>query len=310
MVLTSGQYEIFKAASKRFLEEEKVGFVKTGAAMATVFGLDRSSQDAQRAAIWTIRRIKRTKPSTNCEVEGFWMAICEVAGICICKKVFESGRICDSCAKNIRGTRRFCIQCLDDKFDNGIDLCSECSEETPSSLQGLNFTHKRSHFLVETTRRIHDGSMGWIVWATNSTVERVGERSRAAQASPSGMDGLLQPDRDVSKSQSEPARFHCCYCEKPLVRPFWACIECEKDTYVCMDCDAKGSCLANCGTLCVESRLYHASQTKSRPQRQDSLLPQPPEGQEPAPDSTKYGHLETPFEHIDPGPRHTVLLQP
>ena len=47
MVLTSGQYEIFKAVSKRFLEEEKVGFVETEAAMATVFGLDRSSQDAR-----------------------------------------------------------------------------------------------------------------------------------------------------------------------------------------------------------------------------------------------------------------------
>jgi hypothetical protein len=49
MVLTSGQYDIFKAVRKHFLDEEKVGFVETEAAMVTVFGLDRSSQDAQ---IW------------------------------------------------------------------------------------------------------------------------------------------------------------------------------------------------------------------------------------------------------------------
>ncbi|KAJ7512918.1 hypothetical protein B0H11DRAFT_1898177 [Mycena galericulata] len=49
MVLTSEQYEIFKTASARFLVEAEFGFPQTEAAMSTVFGLDRSSMEAQ---IW------------------------------------------------------------------------------------------------------------------------------------------------------------------------------------------------------------------------------------------------------------------
>ncbi|KAJ7435663.1 hypothetical protein B0H11DRAFT_2366713 [Mycena galericulata] len=43
------EYEIFKTASARFLVEAEFGFPQTEAAMSTVFGLDRSSTEAQ---IW------------------------------------------------------------------------------------------------------------------------------------------------------------------------------------------------------------------------------------------------------------------
>ncbi|KAJ7711438.1 hypothetical protein B0H16DRAFT_1703476 [Mycena metata] len=49
MVLTSEQYDVFKTTHQRFLAEKNFGFVQTEAAMATVFGLNRSSKDAQ---IW------------------------------------------------------------------------------------------------------------------------------------------------------------------------------------------------------------------------------------------------------------------
>jgi hypothetical protein len=51
MVLNSERYEILKTASKCFLEEEKFGFVETDPTMDAVFGLDRSSRDAQ---IWKV----------------------------------------------------------------------------------------------------------------------------------------------------------------------------------------------------------------------------------------------------------------
>lgn len=139
-----------------------------------------------------------------------------------------SDRICDSCGKYIRGTRRFCFHCLDDKYSNGIDLCSECSEATPSSIQGLSFIHQSSHLLIKTTRRIHDGGLGWTIWTAKVTADRVVEQFLTAQAPPPRMEGLPQPESDAATSDSEDQeqQFCCCYCERPLSRPFWACIEC------------------------------------------------------------------------------------
>ncbi|KAJ6566117.1 hypothetical protein B0H19DRAFT_1232478 [Mycena capillaripes] len=169
------------------------------------------------------------------------------------QQLVDHGRRCDFCHQSIRGIRCFCIQCIDDKYDDGIDLCSECRDQTPV-VHRLGFTHTSFHSPVKTTRRIHDGDLARIIPKTKVVAEQVKERSKATQAPPLRIDGPPQPSSYAiaSKSQVEQQQFHCCYCEKPISLPFWACVECVEDTYVCLDCDAKGSALADYGPFCLD----------------------------------------------------------
>ncbi|KAJ6620274.1 hypothetical protein B0H10DRAFT_2216066 [Mycena sp. CBHHK59/15] len=161
--------------------------------------------------------------------------------------------------QTIRGTRRFCIQCIDAFYHHGIDLCSECHEQTPVVSLAPPFTHTNSHTLVKTIRRIHDGDLARIVPQAKLVADQVKEHFRAAQAPTSRIDGPPQPSSYVnaSKPQVQHQQFRCCYCEKPLSLPFWACVECVADTYVCLDCDAKGSALGHCGPFCLDTTEFH-----------------------------------------------------
>jgi hypothetical protein len=117
---------------------------------------------------------------------------------------------------------------MDAFYDYGIDLCSECHEQTPVVSQVPPFTHTNSHTVVKTIRRIHDGDMARIIPQAKVVADQVKERFRAAQAPTSRIDGPPQPSSyvNVSKPHVQNQQFRCCYCEKPLSLPFWACIEC------------------------------------------------------------------------------------
>ncbi|KAJ7283321.1 hypothetical protein C8J57DRAFT_1292139 [Mycena rebaudengoi] len=173
-------------------------------------------------------------------------------------QLIAHGCICDVCRRSIRGTRRFCIQCIDAFYHQSIDLCSECHEQTPVVSVAPPFTHTNSHTLVKTIRRIHDGDLARIVPKAKLVVDQVKERFRAAQAPTSRIDGPPQPSSYVnaSKTPVQHQLFRCCYCEKSLSLPFWACVECVADTYICLDCDAKGSALGHCGPFCLDTTEF------------------------------------------------------
>ncbi|KAJ7433035.1 hypothetical protein B0H11DRAFT_1759383 [Mycena galericulata] len=169
------------------------------------------------------------------------------------QQLVDHGRICDVCRRRIRGTRRFCIQCIDAVYYNSIDLCSECHEQTPVvSLEPPFYTHTNSHILVKTIRRIHDGDVARIVPQAKHVADQVKEHFRASQAPTSRIDGPPQPSSYGNTSKPQ-VQHQCCYCEKVLSLPFWACVECAAGTYVCLDCDAKGSALGHCGPLCLDT---------------------------------------------------------
>ncbi|KAJ7659287.1 hypothetical protein DFH06DRAFT_439081 [Mycena polygramma] len=169
------------------------------------------------------------------------------------QQLVDHGRYCDGCSKTIRGSRYFCLQCMDEFYYNGIDLCSECHAQTRLVSLDQEFTHTNSHTLVKTIRRIHDGDLARIIPQAEVVADQVKERFKAAHAPTLRTDGPPQPSSYVNASQTQVQhqQFLCCYCEKPLSPPFWACVECVGDTYVCLECDWKGSALGNCGPFCL-----------------------------------------------------------
>ncbi|KAJ7744673.1 hypothetical protein B0H16DRAFT_1559793 [Mycena metata] len=162
---------------------------------------------------------------------------------------------CNVCSRNIYSTRRFCLQCLDTLHygRNQVDLCPDCREQTVVTARFG--THTKFHTLAKTTRRLHDGDLMPIATQAQRVADQVKERLKSARAPTSRTEGPPQPNAPKSQVQDQP--FRCCYCEKSLTLPFWACVECVSDTYVCLDCDAKGSALGNCGWQgCLDTTEY------------------------------------------------------
>ncbi|KAJ7230020.1 hypothetical protein GGX14DRAFT_581900 [Mycena pura] len=153
------------------------------------------------------------------------------------QQLVDPDRDCDSCGRSIRDTWLFCIQCMDDRFYDNIDLCPECVEQTP---RRNAFVHKRSHLLVKTYRRLHDGDLAWMVPEARVVAERVKKAFRKAHSLLSRIDGTPTAGRHTgkSKSKSKPPQI-CCCCGEPASPPCWVCIDCDKDTYICKSCDAK-----------------------------------------------------------------------
>ncbi|KAJ7221269.1 hypothetical protein GGX14DRAFT_669232, partial [Mycena pura] len=83
---------------------------------------------------------------------------------------FAFNRYCDSCHRSIRGTRLFCIQCMDNQYLVTIDLCFDCRERTP---RRKGFVHTRSHLLIKTSRPIHDGEIARMIPGAKGVAKRV-----------------------------------------------------------------------------------------------------------------------------------------
>ncbi|KAF8147003.1 hypothetical protein K438DRAFT_2091048 [Mycena galopus ATCC 62051] len=151
------------------------------------------------------------------------------------QQVVNHVRGCDSCNRDIWDTRLFCIQCMDEQGYYYIDLCADCHEKTP---QNYGFIHMRSHLLIKTFRRIHDAELAWIIQKAKVVAKRVKKRSKEAQAPPSRSEGTPQTNSHAAQPKSQ-VQLRCCACDMPVSHPFWVCIHCAEDTYVCLDCDAK-----------------------------------------------------------------------
>ncbi|KAF7350881.1 Protein kinase domain-containing protein [Mycena sanguinolenta] len=154
------------------------------------------------------------------------------------QQLVDHDRFCDSCNRAIWDTRLLCIQCMDDHYYEGVDLCFNCHEHTP---QFHGFTHLRPHPLVKTFRRIHDGELAWLIPEAKAVAKRVKKHSKDAQATPSRAAGAPQSKSHPTTSKSQIPQPRCCYCNEHVFHPFWVCVYCVPDTYICASCDAKGA---------------------------------------------------------------------
>ncbi|KAI0360921.1 hypothetical protein OH77DRAFT_1418971 [Trametes cingulata] len=121
---------------------------------------------------------------------------------------------CASCEKRTR-TRLTCLQCSG-KF--AVDFCEAASCRDASIPGEEGRMHLPSHDIVKIRRDFfYYRDMGKIL----RTVRRVHERLSGGS-----------PQEDQGK---KPAA--CVSCRSPVQRPYWYCIDCNSDTFVCEECD-------------------------------------------------------------------------
>ncbi|KAF8882716.1 hypothetical protein BD779DRAFT_913261 [Infundibulicybe gibba] len=138
---------------------------------------------------------------------------------------------CDACGREIIHTRTLCATCINADLSDNVDLCLNCIHQTPSRGK---FNHKISHILVQTDRVIHDYSLAWIIREANATVGRVKSNLRGLQE-PHQYDAVA----DAHGTSHTTSEMLCSCCGKAVTTPFWVCVECALDVYVCHDCNSK-----------------------------------------------------------------------
>ncbi|KAJ7162376.1 hypothetical protein C8R46DRAFT_904554 [Mycena filopes] len=149
------------------------------------------------------------------------------------QKVVAYARKCASCERRITDVRLFCIQCMDDRGCDCIDLCSECIDQT---VEKNTFVHVRAHLLVKTFRRIQDGDLAWTI----PEARRVAARAKKAFADATSLLTRLGDKKGAGHSKKRKAAVkYCVCCAKPVSPPCWLCVDCVDETYICVDCDTK-----------------------------------------------------------------------
>ncbi|KAF8477646.1 hypothetical protein DFH94DRAFT_671862 [Russula ochroleuca] len=149
---------------------------------------------------------------------------------------------CDSCGGCIGGPRLFCLDCTikTTEFYNTLDLCCTpkcvCARVTRQDLEGA---HEPSHRLVKARTNVLTRSHGRVHAAARDAFERVGETCRKIAEFSLHLEEKTGSDEQKTtiRDESLPA---CGKCKGRLSFPFWYCIFCEDDLYICDGCDAEG----------------------------------------------------------------------
>ncbi|CAK5271410.1 unnamed protein product [Mycena citricolor] len=149
------------------------------------------------------------------------------------RKVVDQYRICDVCKKDIRGPLLFCVQCIDNKFDECSDFCEVHTEK---SVQWETVTHRPSHVSVKTLSRIHHGDKSWVVPKARSVAARIKKLFKELDA-PESAKTVAEIGYGFNDAVAEKKRPKCVCCAKDVSLPVWVCLACDEDIFVCIECD-------------------------------------------------------------------------
>ncbi|TFK64971.1 hypothetical protein BDN72DRAFT_846149 [Pluteus cervinus] len=162
---------------------------------------------------------------------------------------------CDSCGRRITKSRLLCVTCMSEDLSDNIDLCLICIDKSPTK---RGFSHDPSHIMVKTEQTLHDFDFARIVETAKGMSDRIKGAFRSIESAMPpplvvpgvpGIQGLPGIGLRVAGSpmipglpmtmggedhKSQPV---CACCEKRAIPPCWVCLICNKDTYICFDCD-------------------------------------------------------------------------
>ncbi|KAF8516788.1 hypothetical protein JB92DRAFT_2909192 [Gautieria morchelliformis] len=126
------------------------------------------------------------------------------------------GRGCDGCGGNIGGSRIQCMVCQAKDTWNSIDLCDapECVAAEVVR-DDLKRPHLPTHDFIKVRRVVHLGQVGQLEQMAKSALER-------------------------ARQLIEEEERRCIGCDASLTQPCWYCVQCEDESFICNECDAKG----------------------------------------------------------------------
>ncbi|CAK5270944.1 unnamed protein product [Mycena citricolor] len=149
------------------------------------------------------------------------------------RKVVKQERDCDMCHKSITGPLLFCVQCIDNRFNDGADFCEAHMDQ---SAEWKGVSHVPSHVSVKTLSRIHHGDKAWIVPEARTVAARIKKQFKGLDA-PESAKTMAETGYAFKDAVTEKKRPKCVCCAKEVSLPVWVCVMCVQDIFVCVECD-------------------------------------------------------------------------
>ncbi|KAJ3710187.1 hypothetical protein C8R42DRAFT_382910 [Lentinula raphanica] len=124
------------------------------------------------------------------------------------------GLKCDSCRREIHGSRFMCLSCMNDDFSENIDLCSHCQNE---GVKRKSFVHESSHSLLRVDAVILDAELALAIPKAQSTAVQIEDRMRSSSTAAESSSCFS------CGSQSPDSCFKCIHCAMSI----HSCSKCE-----------------------------------------------------------------------------------
>ncbi|KAF9441858.1 hypothetical protein P691DRAFT_682710, partial [Macrolepiota fuliginosa MF-IS2] len=138
---------------------------------------------------------------------------------------------CDGCDCLLVESRFICLTCLDPEMSNSFDLCARCIDK-PAERD--DFTHSTDHTLIKAEQHVHSYYFAWLIDEARSMTTRL---KKVFAESQSGLAQDTQGVNDHDTPRSSSFELLCVCCGKPVAIPFWVCLTCTPETYICYDCE-------------------------------------------------------------------------
>ncbi|KAJ4490979.1 hypothetical protein J3R30DRAFT_3679188 [Lentinula aciculospora] len=121
---------------------------------------------------------------------------------------------CDSCKKEVHGSRFICLACINEDFSEQIDLCSQCRNQ---DVKRKCFAHEKSHPHLQFDVVVLDAELALIIPKAQDIAVQVEDRMRSSSA--------------VVKNSV------CTLCGKKYPDLCYQCIQCAMMVYYCLSCE-------------------------------------------------------------------------
>ncbi|KAF9445936.1 hypothetical protein P691DRAFT_777225 [Macrolepiota fuliginosa MF-IS2] len=192
------------------------------------------------AAWWDLRNRVSPAPINLCNEASKWS---------IDRLSFHYGITCDGCHLRLIESRFTCLTCLDSEMSNSFDLCSRCMNKPA---ERYDFTHTVDHTLIKAEQHIHEYYFVWLI----NEARLKSTRLKKAFAEPQweqGTHGFSNHNTPMG-GRSE---LLCGCCAKPVKIPFWVCLTCIPETYICSDCQKDEKFVMWNGPGSSDHRTFH-----------------------------------------------------
>ncbi|KAF8529742.1 hypothetical protein BU17DRAFT_36449, partial [Hysterangium stoloniferum] len=157
----------------------------------------------------------------------------------------KHGYTCDHCRVAITGSRIMCLTCQMKDTWNTVDLCDEpeCMA-AEANRPDLTMVHRPTHDLVKVRRVVHVRQHGQLERNSKAALEKARNILRSGDANQGGHIGKVEEENqggNIGKGGEKAEKAKCTLCTKEVSQPCWFCVQCEKSTFLCYDCDNRGA---------------------------------------------------------------------
>jgi len=139
----------------------------------------------------------------------------------------------------LEGARLTCVECsMNESMAESADFCSRCARKGVDHLASLSQKHTPGHHLVQLRVVMHRRSLLALLQRAADVVTRPFFQGpdRQLDQTTGAETGVAQATHGRLETSPRP---QCAICKTIVTCPYWYCLQCYDETYLCFECNDK-----------------------------------------------------------------------